>query len=77
MLSATYITTDSADKVIAFYNEKAGPSAHLITTSYGSEFHLTKSPGDFTTVKVMRVPDGSGGKTYIKIEHITETVPPR
>jgi hypothetical protein len=67
MLSATYITTDSAEKVIAFYNEKAGPSAHLITTSYGSEFRLSKAPGDFTTVKVMRVPDGSGGKTYITI----------
>ncbi len=68
ILSAAYITTDSADKVIAFYTEKAGPSAHFITTSHGSEFRLTNAPGDFTTVKVMRVPDGSGGRTYIMID---------
>lgn len=77
MLSGTYITTDSADKVVAFYTEKAGPSAHIITTSYGSNFRLSKAAGDVITVKVMRVPDGPGGKTYITIAHISETVPPR
>ncbi len=75
MVNATYITADSADKVIAFYKEKAGPSAHLTTTSRGSEFRVTGAAGEFTTVKVMRVPDGSGGETYIAIMRVTRVVP--
>jgi hypothetical protein len=74
MFDATYFTTDSMDKVIAFYNSKAGPTAHLSTTTHGSGFRLSKTAGDVTTVQVMRVPDESGGKTYIKIVHVTETV---
>ncbi len=72
ILNATYITPDSTDKVIAFYKEKLGPDAHLITTSRGSGFRLSKADGDVTTVKIMKVPDESGGKTYILIEHVTD-----
>lgn len=76
MLNATYLTPDSVDKVVAFYKEKAGPNAKLITTSHGSGLRLSGAAGDVTTVKVMRVPDESGGKTYIMIEHVTETAAP-
>jgi hypothetical protein len=74
MLKASYFTSDSADKVIAFYKEKAGPDATLITTSQSSGFRLTTATGDVTTVKIARVPDESGGKTYFMIEHVTKIV---
>lgn len=72
MLNATYFTPDPADKVIAFYQQKAGPNAHVLTTSHGSMFRVTRSAADVTTVSVMTVPDESGGKTYIRIGRITE-----
>ena len=74
MLRATYFTSDSVDKVIAFYKEKAGPNAHPITMSHGIGFRLPAAGGDVTTVKVARMPDESGGKTYIMIEHVTKAV---
>ncbi len=76
VLNASYYTPDSADKVIAFYKEKAGPTATLFTTSHGTAIRLIRATGDTTTVNVMRVPDESGGKTYIRITHVTETAAP-
>ncbi|MGD0913471.1 MAG: hypothetical protein ABR928_16380 [Terracidiphilus sp.] len=72
MLNATFITADPEDKVIVFYQQKAGPNASVVTTSHGSMFRVTRSAADVTTVSVMTVPDGSGGKTYIRIGRITE-----
>jgi hypothetical protein len=74
MLDAAYFTQDSMDKVMAFYKKKAGPNAQPITTSHSSGFRLSKATGDTTTVWIMRVPDESGGKTYIEIGHVTKTV---
>lgn len=72
ILSAEYFTRSSVDQVISFYREKAGPNAHLTTTSHGSELRLSTASGDLTTVKIMRVPDASGGETYIAITRRTK-----
>lgn len=69
LISATYFTSDSVEQVIAFYKEKAGPNASLTTRARGSEFRLTASAGNTTTIGIMRIPDSSGGKTFIRIRH--------
>jgi hypothetical protein len=72
MLNATYLTRDPADQVIAFYQQKAGPTAHLTTLSHGSELRLSRAEGDRTTVQIMSLPAASGGLTYIRIMRVTE-----
>jgi hypothetical protein len=69
ILSGTYFTKDTADQVIAFYKQRAGPSAHLSTTSYGSMFSVHTDAEDITTVKIVSVPGQSGRETYITITH--------
>ncbi len=76
VVSAVYFTRDSVDQVIAFYKDKAGITAHFLTTAHGSEFRLSAGLGNTTTVGIMRIPDASGGKTRIHIRHATQTAAP-
>jgi hypothetical protein len=72
LVSARYFTPDSIDKVIAFYKEEAGPKVRIITDAQGTRLRIPETGGGSITVGIMRFPDASGGKTYIKILHTTQ-----
>jgi hypothetical protein len=72
MVNGIYFTRDSADQVIAFYREKAGPKAQFTTTAGASRFRISLGGGGTTTVTIMRIPDPSGGLTSIRIVHLTQ-----
>jgi hypothetical protein len=71
MLSATYLTTDSKDKVLAFYKDKFGSAA--TSMDFGSNAILTwkKSEHDQVTVTVAQRDGQDEGKTQIHIQHVT------
>ncbi len=71
MLSATYLTTDSKDKVLAFYKDKFGSDA--TSMDFGSNAILTwkKSEHDQVTVTVAQRENQDNGKTQIHIQHVT------
>lgn len=75
-LTATFLTTDSKDKVIAFYQSNLGPSAQLQTTSNGATFMLDKGAGESVIVTVTQQPSMSGGQTQIVIVHATPAAAP-
>jgi len=64
-----YTTSDSVDKVVAFYKEKMGPTA-MVTQSGGSA--LVQVVGSNGVVNVAITTDSSSGKTKISISSITK-----
>ena len=68
MVTANYLTTDSKDQVLAFYKDKAGPSAQSMITGNGGEF-IVNNGSDSITVSVLQSPNMNGGKTQITIVH--------
>jgi len=67
MITAIYLTSDTEDKVIAFYKDKAGPNAESAATSSGAQYVLTASNGDAVTVTITQSPDSNDGQTQITI----------
>jgi hypothetical protein len=71
-LSAFFFTTDSADKVIAFYKEKAGPDARLMTLPFGgTQFAVPGQAGTSIQVLITQGANATAGKTRIQITHTT------
>lgn len=66
MITANYLTADPQDKVIAFYKDKAGPDATVMTTDSGGVISTT-SGSDAVTVTVTQSPNENDGKTEIVI----------
>jgi hypothetical protein len=71
MVSANYLTSDSKDQVIAFYKDKAGPSAQVMTTDSGGVITVT-SGNDSTSITVTQN-DTNEGKTRITIIHTSSS----
>jgi hypothetical protein len=74
-LTATFLTSDSKDQVIAFYQSNLGPDAKFQTNNNGGTFMLDKGSGD-TIVTVSQSPNLEGGKTQIVIVHATPAATP-
>lgn len=73
MISATFLTTDPKDKVIAFYKEKLGSGATAMEFGDNAMLSLQKGDHDHVTVTVSQQANQSDGKTQIHIQHITNT----
>lgn len=71
MLTATYLSSDSKDQVIAFYKDKLGPDAKDDTNSRGETLMLNKGSGESVLVTVTQSSSMQGGKTQIVIVHAT------
>jgi hypothetical protein len=68
MVSATFLTSDSTDQVIAFYKDKVGPNGQVITTGNGGVISMT-SGSDSISITVSQNPNTNGGKTQFIIIH--------
>jgi len=69
MVTANFLTTDSKDQVMAFYQNNMGPAAQSTTTASGGTLILTKGSGETVTVTVAQNPNLHQGKTQIVIVH--------
>jgi len=71
-LSAFFLTADSADKVIAFYKEKAGPGAQVMTLPFGgTQFAVPGQAGTSIQVTITQRTNATVGKTRIQITRST------
>jgi hypothetical protein len=66
MVSANFLTPDSTDKVIAFYKDKAGPTAQTMTTGNGGIITF-QSGSNSITVTIMQSASENNGQTQITI----------
>jgi hypothetical protein len=69
MVTANYLTSDSKDQVMAFYQNSLGPAAQSNTSANGGTFMLNKGSGESVTVTVAQNPAIHEGKTQIVIVH--------
>ena len=69
MVSANYLTSDSKDQVLAFYQSSLGPNVQSTTSGNGGTFVLNKGSGESVTVTVVQNPSMHDGKTQIVIVH--------
>jgi hypothetical protein len=67
MLTANFLTSDSKDQVIAFYQSKLGPGAQ--TRTFGDRETLFLKTGSGESVSVTVRPNRFNGKTEIVIAH--------
>jgi hypothetical protein len=73
VVSATFLTTDSKDKVVGFYKDKLGSDA--TSMDFGGNAMLSAKKGDqeSITITVSQEANQAGGKTQIHIQHTTVT----
>jgi hypothetical protein len=69
MVAANYTTSDSKDKVIAFYKEKFGSQATVMDTDDGALLTVNKSKQDTVMMTITQKPSQNDGKTQIHIVH--------
>lgn len=75
MVSAVYLTSDSKDKVVAFYKNRFGSNAATFDTASGSVLTLNKSPQESVVVSISAASSENNGKTRIHIVHTTASKP--
>jgi hypothetical protein len=73
IVSATFLTTDSKDKVIEFYKGKLGPDATSMDFGASAILSLKKGDQEQITVTIAQQSGQSDGKTQIHIQHTTVT----
>jgi hypothetical protein len=66
MVTANFLTPDSPDKVIAFYKDKAGPNAQVMTTGAGGMITM-QNGSNSVTVTVSQSASENNGETQITI----------
>lgn len=73
VVTASFLTSDSTDKVVAFYKDKLGSNA--TSMEFGGTAILTakRSDQEQVTVTVSQQANQSEGKTQIQIQHTTTT----
>jgi hypothetical protein len=69
MTTANFLTSDSKDQVISFYQNSLGPAAQVTTNGNGGTLVLTRSSGESVTVTVVQNPGLHNGQTQIVIVH--------
>jgi hypothetical protein len=67
MVTAVYTTTDSSDKIVAFYRDKLGDQASIVQNSNGTV--LSSGEKDKDNIVITITPEGSSSK--IAIIHVT------
>jgi hypothetical protein len=74
VLSAHFRTTDSADKVIAFYKDKAGPGAQIMALPFGvgTQIQMQGQAGTSVKILITQLANQSESETRIQIDHATE-----
>jgi hypothetical protein len=74
VLSAHFRTTDPADKVIAFYKDKAGPGAQIMSLPFGvgTQIQLQGEAGAYVKILITQLTNQSGSETRIQIDHATQ-----
>jgi hypothetical protein len=75
MVSAVYVTSDSKDKVLAFYKSKFTGNVSTFDTGNGSVITCTKGQRESVVVTVTANPSEYDGKTQVQIVHTTATKP--
>jgi hypothetical protein len=69
MVSASFLTSDSKDQVIAFYKNKFGSQAMTVDTGDGAVLTVNKSKQDSLMLTITQKPSQFDGKTQIHIMH--------
>jgi len=74
-LSATFVTADSSDNVIAFYKQKAGSGAQTTVMPFGVGTQLTipAQAGSTISIIVAQSKGSSPGMTRIQIARSTQS----
>jgi hypothetical protein len=72
VLTATFLTSDSKDQVVAFYQNALGPSAQASSSTNGESFMLDKGAGESVIVTVSQSALRDQGKTQIVVVHTTK-----
>jgi hypothetical protein len=75
-LTATFLSSDTKDKVIAFYQNSIGPKAQFQANNNGGTFMLDKGSGETVIVTISQQPSMSGGQTQIVIVRATPAAAP-
>ena len=69
MVTASFLTPDSKDQVLAFYQSNIGPTASTTTNANGGGFMITKGSGETINVTVTQNPALHNDETQIIIVH--------
>jgi hypothetical protein len=69
MVSATFTTPDSKEKVIAFYKNRFGSQATTMDTDDGAILTVNKSKQDTVMMTITQKPGQADGNTRIRIVH--------
>lgn len=72
VLTATFLTSDTKDQVVAFYQNALGPNAQASSSTNGESFMLNKGAGESVIVTVSQSPLRDQGKTQIVVVHTTK-----
>ncbi len=72
MISANYLTNDTKDQVMAFYKDKAGPAAQVMSTDTGGTITITNG-NDSILITVLQNDNSNEGKTRITIIHTSSS----
>jgi hypothetical protein len=70
MVSANFSTSDSFEQVVAFYKDKAGTNAQIMTTDTGGVISIT-SGSDSVSITVSQNANANNGRTQFTIIHTT------
>jgi hypothetical protein len=76
ILTATFLTSDAKDQVVAFYQNALGPQAQVATILNETQFTLNTGAGGSVTVKISSGMGLESGKTQIVIAHAAEAATP-
>lgn len=74
ILSAHFRTTDPADKVIAYYKDKAGPAAQIMSLPFGvgTQIQVQSQAGTSVKILITQLAKASESETRIQIDHATQ-----
>jgi len=72
VVSASYLTSDSKERVVSFYRAKLGGQASMTDMGPSATFTLKKSVHEQVTVTIAQDAGQAGGKTQIRIMHMTD-----
>jgi hypothetical protein len=70
MVSANFFTSDSVDQVVAFYKDKAGANAQVMTTGNGGIISVTHG-SDAISITVSQNTSSNNGQTQFVVIHTT------
>jgi hypothetical protein len=73
VVSATFLTSDSKDKVVEFYKDKLGSNSSSMDFGGSAILTMKKSDQDQVSITISQQSNQADGKTQIHIQHTTVT----